>query len=111
MRISDWSSDVCSSDLAPQAVPPHPRPSPGSDGAARPRRDRCGQGRRRQGKGAGEDGSRSAGRGGCGRRCERQGVGEDGDRKSVGQGKSVSVRVDLGGRRFITKKKTNKTTK
>src|SRR3546814_19007606 len=32
------------------------------------------------------------------------------DRKSVGEGKSVSVRVDLGGRRIIQKKKTrNKT--
>src|SRR3546814_18203284 len=30
------------------------------------------------------------------------------DRKSVVSGKSVSVRVDLGGRRFIKKKKTNK---
>src|SRR3546814_14009777 len=29
----------------------------------------------------------------------------DGDRKSVGEGKSVSVRVDLGGRRIIKKKK------
>src|SRR3546814_11421401 len=28
-----------------------------------------------------------------------------GDRKSVGEGKSVSVRVDLGGRRIIKKKK------
>src|SRR3546814_12635097 len=28
-----------------------------------------------------------------------------GDRKSVGQGKSVSVRVDLGGRRLLKKKK------
>src|SRR3546814_11133201 len=30
------------------------------------------------------------------------------DRKSVVEGKSVSVRVDLGGRRIITKKKSNK---
>src|SRR3546814_16353956 len=30
------------------------------------------------------------------------------DRTSVGLGKSVSVRVDLGGRRIIKKKKTNK---
>src|SRR3546814_14554102 len=30
-----------------------------------------------------------------------------GDRKSVVWGKSVSVRVDLGGRRIITKKQTN----
>src|SRR3546814_14458229 len=32
-----------------------------------------------------------------------------GDRKSVVQGKSVSVCVDLGGRRIIRKKKNNKT--
>src|SRR3546814_16323073 len=31
-----------------------------------------------------------------------------GDRKSVVEGKSVSVRVDLGGRRFIKKKKNKK---
>src|SRR3546814_19999765 len=30
------------------------------------------------------------------------------DRKSVGEGKSVSIRVDLGGRRFIKKKTINK---
>src|SRR3546814_18278013 len=30
------------------------------------------------------------------------------DRKGVGQGKRVSVRVDLGGRRIHTKKNTNK---
>src|SRR3546814_12066104 len=33
----------------------------------------------------------------------------DGDRKSVVWGKSVSVRVDLGGRRIIKKKTHNKT--
>src|SRR3546814_19053650 len=31
-----------------------------------------------------------------------------GDRKSVGEGKSVSVRVDIGGRWILTKKKKNK---
>src|SRR3546814_16850390 len=31
----------------------------------------------------------------------------EGDRKSVVSGKSVSVRVDLGGRRILKKKKTN----
>src|SRR3546814_11803481 len=31
-----------------------------------------------------------------------------GDRKSVGSGRSVSVRVDLGGRRIIKKKKKNR---
>src|SRR3546814_14494313 len=30
------------------------------------------------------------------------------DRKSVGEGKSVSVRVDIGGRRLIKKKQTTK---
>src|SRR3546814_12128022 len=35
-------------------------------------------------------------------RCEME------DRKSVGEGKSVSVRVDLGGRRIIKKKKKKK---
>src|SRR3546814_15810050 len=38
----------------------------------------------------------------------RQGV-EQADRKSVVEGKSVSVSIDLGGRRVIEKKKTNKT--
>src|SRR3546814_20744965 len=33
------------------------------------------------------------------------------DRKSVGEGKSVSVRVELGGRRILKKKKSNKLTK
>src|SRR3546814_12024161 len=28
MRISDWSSDVCSSDLFPATPPPAPRPAP-----------------------------------------------------------------------------------
>src|SRR3546814_20438458 len=74
MRISDWSSDVCSSDLSPEssaeregavgfgspaiAVPP-PKP------------------------------------------IEKAGIA----RKSVVEGKSVAVRVDLGGRRIIKKKK------
>src|SRR3546814_19608091 len=34
-----------------------------------------------------------------------------GDRKSVGEGKSVSVRVDLGGRRIIKKKKNTQSDK
>src|SRR3546814_18422454 len=39
------------------------------------------------------------------RACSRKGLGEAGDRKSVVEGKSVSVRVVLGGRRSIKKKK------
>src|SRR3546814_13971911 len=72
MRISDWSSDVCSSDLErPRAWP--------LDALFDDRRpaDRLGI-----------------------RRWQL-------DRKSVVQGKSVSVRVDLGGRRIIKKNTTN----
>src|SRR3546814_13982110 len=35
-------------------------------------------------------------------------AGRSGDRKSVGEGKRVAVRVDLGGRRFLKKKKNNR---
>src|SRR3546814_17312324 len=94
MRISDWSSDVCSSDLRTdptrrldagdptEAVLDVPGdPADGTLPAHRP-----------------------AGRGlddalGC-----RQ------DRKSVVSGKSVSVRVDLGGRRIIKKQKQTRYT-
>src|SRR3546814_7994480 len=89
MRISDWSSDVCSSDLV--------------------------EGRRLQG---GEDpraGRIDARAGGVALAQEgRQRlhlvalqVIADPDRKSVVSGKSVSVRVDLGGRRIIKKKNKN----
>src|SRR3546814_17730755 len=77
MRISDWSSDVCSSDLRQDAL----------DRAVEPRR-----------VAAGEIGARGA----VVRHEER--VADEGDRKSVVSGKSVSVRVDLGGRRIIKKK-------
>src|SRR3546814_16213953 len=89
MRISDWSSDVCSSDLSRAPAPGRGqrRPSPPdrrwpSTGTART----AGRGGRRRGS----RGSRA--------RARR-------DRKSVVEGKSVSVRVDLGGRRIIKKKK------
>src|SRR3546814_15947348 len=104
MRISDWSSDVCSSDLFPHPasqrqypewearwesgpVPPLFRQNRNSLKKATPPRDRA---------------PRSAVvRHGARRRacsaCER-------DRKSVVEGKSVSGRVDLGGRRIIKNK-------
>src|SRR3546814_14607067 len=44
------------------------------------------------------------------RRTDRPGFSQNGDRKSVVSGKSVSVRVDLGGRRIIKKKKNKQTT-
>src|SRR3546814_19019637 len=97
MRISDWSSDVCSSDLAPSisTLPADgfsrpaaalssvdlPQPvgptmatnSPGATARSMPATARWLK-----------------------------------DRKSVVEGKSVSVSVDLGGRRLIKKNKANK---
>src|SRR3546814_19293184 len=77
MRISDARSDVCSSDLLLRA------------GAAQ-------QGLQRAGGQLWRDRAGDTGEpGGADRPA--------GDRKSVVQGKSVSVRVDLGGRRIINK--------
>src|SRR3546814_14761314 len=99
MRISDWSSDVCSSDLGgtkelltnalrtclwvddgevDQAIGIAPL-------------GRIIEACRIYREGAGRDAQKEA------RKPQ--------DRKSVVEGKSVSVRVDLGGRRIIKKKK------
>src|SRR3546814_19344288 len=129
MRISDWSSDVCSSDLpvggrrcGSSCV--HPRTS----GKAAGHRGRAGpHSLWRLGKGR-ERGRVTCNRGcrrGAGRRCEpdRRAVRSDHrssgclarpngletaqtkDRKGVGEGKSASVRVVPGGRRSHKKKK------
>src|SRR3546814_12498887 len=97
MRISDWSSDVCSSDLLDPETSRNQRSAcdgsrhPGPD--SRPGRswslDRILGERPR----VGQDRSPTI----CGDRGDR-------DRKSVVSGKSVSVRVDIGGRRSIIKK-------
>src|SRR3546814_16768060 len=68
-RISDWSSDVCSSDLV-------------------------GPVQRREG--GGQHGHQQC-------RAAQHGLARRTDRKSVVLGKSVSGRVDLGGRRAIKK--------
>src|SRR3546814_17496849 len=78
MRIRDWSSDVCSSDLGRRAV-----------GGQRQCMCLHLLQRRRQKVGAVVRGAIA-------------GVERLGDRQSVEKGKSVSVRVDLGGRRNIT---------
>src|SRR3546814_11651742 len=91
MRISDWSSDVCSSDLLGQGL-----------GRLSGKVFRIGH--------LGDFNDLSL----CGTLAgvemglaaarvphQRGGL----DRKSVVEGKSVSVRVDLGGRRIIKKKK------
>src|SRR3546814_19533386 len=89
MRISDWSSDVCFSDLLVQPGEASEQPLMALTVASvhsillpslTPRSFRHRHGRR-------------------GRSGDRR------DRKSVVSGKSVSVRVDLGGRRIIKKKK------
>src|SRR3546814_19195477 len=102
MRISDWSSDVCSSDLADLHASAQQRAAEAcrsasrySVGASRRsiRRVRCVH---QQRPGA--------------RRAHRRPI-EFPDRKSVVLGQSVYVRVDLGGRRFIKKKKRKKSIK
>src|SRR3546814_16009066 len=93
MRISDWSSDVCSSDLAGDRVVHFGRLVPGNH----PRADRGG--------GAWHPRYLAGPEGKCYCRPSNSRWHGLGDRKSVVEGKSVSVRVDLGGRRIIKKKK------
>src|SRR3546814_12566252 len=111
MRISDWSSDVCSSDLIlldhhvdvePQAFHISERHCRGSSQA---RRTQVGRALRRLRAWkilrCGEDARLVSQYPVRDRRRPR-------DRKSVVEGKSVAVRVGLGGRRTIkTKKQRN----
>src|SRR3546814_13974363 len=111
MLISDWSSDVCSSDLqmvvlsgfAPFGAPA-PRHAEVEDhmivaigrddaifGAARQRRHR------RAGQPLREIGGKGPAQ-----------VGAEGGRKGGGWGRSVSGRVDVGGRRINKKKRQKK---
>src|SRR3546814_14072896 len=96
MRISDWSSDVCSSDLQWIWTYPSAWAYPG-DAASWPHETGGTPQPRRSGSNPGG----------------RQPLGTPGaswhrlvDRKSVVSGKSVSVRVDLGGRRIIKNTKS-----
>src|SRR3546814_17853249 len=142
-RISDWSSDVCSSDLRALSAQALVASGRGAGSCQHPRQllvgwIRGGAGRPLCGDAAGDDrhcraarartrrlaglfrplclppGRASAGAfaGGTPWRAGAAGEGPlrphpNIARKSVVEGKSVSVRVDLGGRRIITKK--NKT--
>src|SRR3546814_16010445 len=112
MRISDWSSDVCSSDL---------RRTPLRLLKALPQqRKLCGRKPALRDGGPGTDRPRATRRQGIARagqrtHLQRRDPAPAGrvDRKSVVEGKSVSVRVDLGGCRIIKKKtkaKQDKTT-
>src|SRR3546814_19725026 len=100
MRISDWSSDVCSSDL-PQlyalshvvAVAPDTSSVYGTTPIAQ-----------YHGLHASDFITTPATIAGASAASD---AGSYTDRKSVVSGKSVSVRVDLGGRRIIKKKTDN----
>src|SRR3546814_21197483 len=131
MRISDWSSDVCSSDLRPRCAISLPlviaarRVEPLGKRRLSRRRTLAFLRLLLQGDGlqaelvvlhcCGFELQPCAQIADfLGRYCGRQPGSElfeplrprcDGDRKSVVSGKSVSVRVDLGGRRLIKKKK------
>src|SRR3546814_11742614 len=125
MRISDWSSDVCSSDLPTVLAAAFAEQSARStirlvEGELLPTvnlnaslsRDWDSQIRDRR-----VDQARITGEvtvplyqgGGVAARV-REAKQLAGDRKSVGSGKRGSVRVDIGGRRIMKKKTKNKTT-
>src|SRR3546814_13218539 len=103
MRISDWSSDVCSSDLSRsrfQEVPQGDQPC-----CARyswRRWGACDVAMTLDGNAA-QVWRGEAWAGPCGLHADTQ------ERKSVGLGKSVSVSVDPCGRRIIKKKKKRQT--
>src|SRR3546814_17035700 len=88
MRISDWSSDVCSSDLLGPNGAPTPRQLLNHTSGVRDALESVAffltEGLFPQ-------------------------IPAGLDRKSVASGKSVSVRVDLGGRRIIKKKQSRRT--
>src|SRR3546814_15981996 len=108
MRISDWSSDVCSSDLRNEHITHGKLPVERSEQHGTGSRA---YGWRRNGgrsvataspammrpEGAGADISRPM--------ASNANHAWNSERKGVVEGKSVSVRVDLGGRRIIKQKK------
>src|SRR3546814_18908299 len=94
MRISDWSSDVCSSDLVCKIEPGCFLVNIEKTYQERKVMKRS---RRKQVKTTKKNNGKEFYK-------EIGSIGGKKDRKSVVKGKSVSVRVDLGGRRIIKKK-------
>src|SRR3546814_19778638 len=100
MRISDWSSDVCSSDLGMSS---YVAPERGSVlGGEAIEVDEEARGCRSDTAVARTEESRVALAPHLGRCCRAR-VHRRADRRSVVEGTSVSVRVDLGGSRIIKK--------
>src|SRR3546814_17269238 len=113
MRISDWSSDVCSSDLVQRvlAAEDHRRALEQAELVlARQLAEGDDRARERNGadKSADEQFQAIAHGQRCAGRRDAEGV-RFGERTSVVKGKSVSVRLDRGGRRIIKKKKKKQT--
>src|SRR3546814_13043340 len=111
MRISDWSSDLCSSDLRIASLHSNPasrstrRPSPRGAGEAIP--CACFHQRRSLARTSSPVISPRPGGIACNAPDQRRGRSRI-DRQRGGEGKSVCVRVDLGGLRRIIKKKKKK---
>src|SRR3546814_1863966 len=111
MRIIDWSSDVCSSDLLVERRRGWRRladlemPQGAAEEAERMCRSLAIEEARAAVRGQGERNldrrARPARRDRAGQQRHRRKE----DRKSVGSGKSASVRVEFGGRRINNKKK------
>src|SRR3546814_19878507 len=105
MRISDWSSDVCSSDLPGREGQRQDQVGQHQPGEAvvepepPDQLEHAGEHRDLREHGDAQDGQQS-------RRTAAKG--NAADRKSVVSGTSVSVRVCLGGRLIIKNKKNNK---
>src|SRR3546814_20280088 len=116
MSISDWSSDVCSSDLCEDRGHRAPLRGPQAGAGTRAARRQCAAGGRDAGgawlRAAGQRGGRSVaprdgaapeGDAGAYHRDARRAASRT-DRKSVVSGQGVLVRVVIGGRRIIKKK-------
>src|SRR3546814_14088395 len=112
MRISDWSSDVCSSDLLSGTTV---YPLAAVQSASDPTRIAlayslpAGAGSIVQVELADSEVNGGKLAGFLQFRRESMDAAQDQDRKSVVSGKSVSVRVDLGGSGLLKKKKRNNT--
>src|SRR3546814_20568466 len=94
MRISDWSSDVCSSDLGPG------RDVVGTDVPVAGQSHRAWRASEVE---VFDPDAADVVADGLDQVCQTRSVRRE-DRKSVVEGKSVSVRGDVGGRRIVKKK-------